>query len=191
MAEQVGQIQVTAQERSAVRSRAWREPLPEVRVPILPEEVIRRLEKRSQRGELPGFRALGAQEGTMRVEVSAFGSHVDRVLAAQVAATEGGAIVTFQGRRIWKVLWIVIIVFVLTLWPGVWLTHSMLITWFSWYRLNMWGTTAWYVPLTLIAIPGLLKALRASEQASWAHAHETIANIARTCDGAVAPPPPA
>ncbi|MCA9294404.1 MAG: hypothetical protein KDA20_11385 [Phycisphaerales bacterium] len=134
----------------------------------------------SQRGQLPGFRdALNGQ-----FEASAFGSHFDRTLVGEVAPTDQGSAIAFNARRHLKALIAVWVVFLLTLWPGVWLTHSMLLTWFGWYRLPMWGTTAWYVPLTLLCIPALLKVQRSSDAASWQHAQETISKIAKMCDGA-------
>lgn len=162
----------------------WRGHLPLVCSPLEVAAVMERLRRASQRGGLPGFRTVGEA----RFEASAFGSHFDRTLIGGVTADPQGSTIEFGARRHWKTLAGVWIVFALTLWPGVWLTHSMLLTWFGWYGLSMWGTVAWYVPLTLLGVPALMKVQRASDRASWAHAHETIEKIASLCAGTMVPP---
>ncbi len=179
MAEHVEQS--TDNGTGGIPAGSWRDGLPEVHVPIAPADVIARLQKRSQRGELPGFRT----QDKVTFEVAAFGVQFDRVISGDLAKADHGARIAFASQRPWKVLALIWVVFALTLWPGGWLTHSMFVTWFGWYRLSMWWTMAWYVPLTLLAIPALLKMQLANEKASWAHAHEMLDKIASTCDGSV------
>ena len=169
--------------------RAWRDPLPQVRSPLAPGAVVDRLQRTSQQGKLPGF--IRERSGSDGFEVTALGTHFDHRVRCAVGQTNEGSVIHGRGERPWRPIAVVWAIVILTLWPGVWITHSMLVTWFGWYRLELWGTAAWYVPLTLLAIPAVLKVQRASDVASWAHAHETLDLIARVCDGDVVSHPEA
>ena len=84
------------------------------------------------------------------------------------------------GSRLKRTLpWIVVFTTIITFWPGVLLTDSLMSTWFpSWYPKEIWVTYAWYFPLCLLMIPALWKQYRVSERASEEHLRETLAKLA-------------
>jgi hypothetical protein len=163
---------------SADRKPTWADPLPAVHLPsgMSASDVLATLSKESRRGRLAGFK-----KQTDRAFVcDAFGTLYDRTLRGTIGADH----ITFVGEPRRKLPIIVIVVFALTLYPGVLLTHTMLAMWFGWYPRELWITVAWYVPATLIAIPALIKHYRASERASRGHAQETIAKIEKALQAA-------
>jgi hypothetical protein len=188
----------------------WADPLPAVDAPVPPAEAVAALRKLSQRGKLAGFstepapahlKAVGAADriGDTPADRPIFACDVhgglyDRVLIGFVRPRSGegdgagqpaGCRIEFASTLLKKMPLIVAIGFVFVLFPGVWFTDSLLATWFNWYRLSVWQTAAWYVPLTLLAAPVLRTQFRASEAAARIHADETIAKIAATLGGSV------
>ena len=81
-------------------------------------------------------------------------------------------------------------VLAVTIWPGVWLTDSMLVTYFGWYsrwtHSMPWLTYAWYLPLTAAPLPwmwrGFVRKSRAEAVASGA---EMAQAVAQAVDGMV------
>lgn len=116
-------------------------------------EVMSRVSALSTRGKLPGFEKRGERSFAATV----FAEPYDRVLEATVADTGSGSRLTGEVRLKRKMPAIMIVAFLFTIWPGVWLTDSLLVTYFSWYPREFWVTIAWYVPLCLLAIPPLWK----------------------------------
>lgn len=142
--------------------------------------VVAALDRLAKRGKLPGFMKVGSGGGG-EFEVAAFGMLYDRVLRGRVE----GDRVRFGGRLKRGLPIGVAVGFVLTLYPGVLLTDTLLNMWFRWYPQELWVTVAWYVPLTLLAAPALWAQFKASERASRRHAEETIAKIATALGGDV------
>ncbi|MCA9282702.1 MAG: hypothetical protein KDA30_11735 [Phycisphaerales bacterium] len=117
-------------------------------------EVMARVSALSTRGKLPGF----VKRGERAFEATVFGEPYDRVLVAGVRDSgDGGSVIEGEVRLKRKMPTIMIVVFLFTIWPGVWLTDSLMVTYFSWYPRKMWVTVAWYVPLCLLALPALWK----------------------------------
>ena len=120
--------------------------LPELRTRQSPAEVVQRLEALARRGKLAGFRARS--DGVL-FEAECFAEPFDRVLEAR-ATTEGGVTrLVFSARTLWRAPAIMILVTALTIWPGVWLTDSMMRTYFSWYHIPTWW---WYMPVTIVPL---------------------------------------
>ncbi|GJQ30642.1 MAG: hypothetical protein HBSAPP03_25260 [Phycisphaerae bacterium] len=144
-------------------------PPPPFVVPLSPPEIRTRLEGLAKRGKLAGFRAL---DGT-RHEAVAYGAPFDYHLHIQVRAESGGSRLSFSltiQPRMPVIVWVVI---ALSVWPGVWLAHSMLLTYFESYPKSLGVTCAWYLPLTVLPVPWMwLKMLRNSRAAASAHAAE-------------------
>jgi hypothetical protein len=69
---------------------------------------------------------------------------------------------------------------VLTFFPGLYLTDSMLTTYFEWYRIETWW---WYVPLGLLMIPVLWKQYRVGSAVARVDAGELIGVVAREVEG--------
>lgn len=122
--------------------------------PLAPGEAMARVSALSTRGKLPGF----ARKGERAFEATVFGEPYDRRLEAEIVPTAGGSRIEGVVRLKRKMPALMIGAMVFAIWPGVWMTDSLLATYFaSWYPKSMWVTTAWYVPLTLLAIPPLWK----------------------------------
>ncbi len=75
------------------------------------------------------------------------------------------------------------VVLVLTVWPGVWLTDSMLRTYFTSYDFT---TAYWYVPLTLPFVPwGMWTAIKKSRKSARVEAEELIGDVRKTLETTV------
>lgn len=151
----------------------------EVQSGLEPGAVVDRLAERSRRGKLPGFRELAAPaSGARAFEADAFGNPYDRSLVGLVEPTPGGGSrLTFTLRTRWRLPIVVLVVLVLTVWPGVWLTDSLLTTYFGWYPRAFWVTAAWYLPLCALAVPVVIRQWKASKEQSAAHAAETVEKV--------------
>ena len=110
----------------------FRAGLPALTTGLGREEIVRRLDGAARRGKLAGF---VARTGEDLFEVEAYSAPFDHVLVARLAGGPEGRL-TFRLRMLRKLPLIYAVVLVLSLWPGLPLTHSMLVTYFSWYR---WG----------------------------------------------------
>lgn len=139
---------------------------------------LARLERLSRKGRLAGFRRVDGST----CEASVFGSLYDRVMTVSLTPAEGGTRVAMSTRLKPLTPAVVVVVMVFTLFPGVVVTHSMLETYFGGYPGALWVTCAWYLPLTLLAVPALLKQFRTSEAAAKEHALETAQKIARALE---------
>lgn len=154
-------------------------PLRDLRVPLAAEEIVRRLDEAARRGKLPGF-AAAAPGGEALFTLTDFGSPFESVLVA-APATEGDSTRLRFSIRLKPTMPVVFaIMLVITIWPGVWLTDSLLRTYSSWYMsLPDWATYAWYLPLTVpFCPPAMLAALRRSRASAAAEAQELIDKLA-------------
>lgn len=148
------------------------------------EQVIDSLRTLSRRGKLPGFETLA---GGFRAR--AFGDPFDHWLNAAVSAHEAGSRMEFTVTPALRMPLVFLVVTVLTIQPGMWLTHSMLATYFPWYGQNV-NTWWWYLPLVVLPLPVILVRMwRRSVQGAWSHALELRRTIA-TALGARTPETP-
>lgn len=77
--------------------------------------------------------------------------------------------------------WIYALLLIATVWPGVWVTDSMLKTYFSWYTIPTWW---WYLPLSVIPLPWMWRSfMHKSRAAADASAREVITDIAAAVGG--------
>jgi hypothetical protein len=158
----------------------FRAGLPALATPLGRDEILRRLDAAARRGKLAGF---AARSGADLFEVVAFSAPFEHVL---VARPTGGtpARLTFRPRMLQKMPLIFAVVLVLTLWPGLPLTHSMLVTYFSWYRWSEAITAAWYVPLTVLPVFWWLpRGIRKSRTEANVAAKEQIIRLRELLDG--------
>jgi hypothetical protein len=83
--------------------------------------------------------------------------------------------------------WIFALILVLTIWPGVWLTDSMLRSYWDWYSATPWWSTyVWYMPLTVPFCPVAMRsALRKSRAAAAAEIPAILAKVAAAADGKI------
>lgn len=159
-------------------------PIAVVATLLAPEAITARLLKLSKRGKLAGFAAR--RDGPL-FETEAHGLGFDFQLVAfhEAAAVPGAGQVRFELRPLWKLPLCIIAVTILAAGPGLWLTHSMMLTYFSWYKLSLLWTAAWYEPFTIVPVPWIMRrAWTKSRVAATEHARETIARIAAELGGA-------
>lgn len=134
------------------------------------QQVCSKLDALSKRGKLPDYKREGSQ-----FRLSAYGNQMDMTLAGHIAAVDGGSEIHFELQRQWKLIWIYAAVTVLTLWPGMALTDSMLSTYFSGYDFATW---MWYIPLVVLPTPIFAwREVRKSERMAVVSAGEMIERI--------------
>jgi len=146
------------------------QPLPTIATSLNDADLIARLLSLSKKGKLAGF----APGGRGLFEAEAYGTMFDYRLVA--IRTQDG--LRFEVRPVWKLPIILAIVLALAAGPGLWLTHSMMVTYFSWYTLSLAWTAVWYEILTIVPIPWYVRRewIR-SREAATSHAREIIPRI--------------
>ncbi len=153
--------------------------LPHIATDLDSNEIAKRARRQSERGKLPGFVAT-TPDGLY--EANAFGNPFDYRLIASHAP--GKLSFTMKIKRKMPIIFWAVMAF--TVWPGVLFTDSLLNTWFGWYPNETWITFAWYIPLTVLPLPWLHKAVMARTRlAALVHAHEQIHAIAKSLGGEV------
>lgn len=151
-------------------------PLPTLHTELAPDAILARLLQLSKRGKFAGFTT---QANGSFFEAEAHGTIFDFRLVASRNDQE----LRFHLRPLWKLPIVVVIVTLLAAGPGLWLTQSMMLTYFSWYKLSLAWTAAWYEPLTIVPVPWVMwKAWKNSKHAAREHALEAIARIAAALD---------
>jgi len=153
-----------------------------VRTPLAPDQVAAKAQEASRRGRLPGFERGG--DGGL-FSVVAFASPFDRRLVIRADAAEGGTLLGFA--LVLKPLMplVFLVVGITTIWPGVWITESMLESYFpgSWIARYTWW---WYVPLSTLPLPWAGWSMwTKSAREALASAEETIAAIAKETGGTI------
>lgn len=151
--------------------------LPAVQSPLSGIEVVKRLDEAARRGRLPGF-SRGPGDG--HFQLADFGAPFESILHARTVLSGSGCEVRFHTRLKPLAPWIFFAVLVLTVWPGVWLTDSMLKTYFDGYgaKPDSIPTWWWYVPLTIICIPlSMYPALKRSRASAHKEALSLIEKI--------------
>lgn len=140
-----------------------------------PEKVIGLLRALSQKGKLPGFEEVA---GGFRVR--AFGEPFDHWLTGAFSNVGEGTRIDFTLKAAAKMPLVFLVVSILTVQPGMWLTHSMLSTYFPWYGANI-QTWWWYVPLCIVPLPWMLwrmwRKSTISAQVHGAEQREKIAGV--------------
>lgn len=116
-----------------------------LRVDLDASQVRTRLDALSKRGKLPDYRSEGSS-----FRLSAYGNQMDMSLVGTISAAASGSEIRFELQRQWKMIWIYAAITVLTIWPGMALTDSMLSTYFSGYHFQTW---MWYVPIVVLPTP--------------------------------------
>lgn len=179
---------------TAIQSLSWLSPL-------APEAILEAFSAASRKGNLAGFKVLpsspdqGGQgeqaSSTRRCACDIFGSPYDRQLLVTIEPATGsdqpGSVLRFDTKLRKAFPIVVIVVMALAIWPGVWLTDSLLVTYFSWYPKASWVTPAWYLPLMILSVPVLIGQFRKSEAQAAEHAATLMAKL-RKLAGAPRPP---
>lgn len=154
--------------------------LPRVDVLLSPVEIVARLETAARRGRLPGFHRAGAEGrggGTSDAlfVLTDFGTPFESVLEGLARAQGAGCVLTFRTRLKPLMPWVFTLMLVASVWPGVWLTDSLIRTYFPSYDIATWK---WYIPLTAPFVPlAIWSAVKRSRAAGHAAAEELIRKI--------------
>ena len=150
--------------------------LPIIFSPLSGVEILARLDGAARRGKLPGFHK-GQNDSLFHL--ADFGSPFESALDATAVPTGAGTSLSFELRLKPLMPWVFVACLVLSVWPGVWLTDSMLKTYFiSWYTMSFWWTCAWYMPLTVPFVPiAILQSLRRSRASAKHAAMELITKV--------------
>lgn len=162
------------------------------------DDAIWKLEVMSRRGRLPGFRRVVGG-----FSVAAHGNPFDKTLTmmavedgggggsdgASVGGAGGGVVFRPELRIERRMPAIALVIFVLTVFPGVLLTDSFLRMHLEFYE--KWTTEGlvtwwWYVPLTVVSLVwAWFGAMKKSTKTAGASAREAIDKIAGELDGQV------
>lgn len=165
-------------------------PLPEVSSPLSGVEIVAKLDAAARRGKLPGFhKHIASNGGASKSDtdilfiLTDFGTPFESILEARATPSGSGSILRFTPKLKPTMPWIFIATLVLSVWPGVWLTDSMIRTYFTSYSWSFWGTCAWYLPLTILPTPF---AISSAFKKSRASAHKEALALIETIRSLVA-----
>lgn len=163
-----------------------------VRTSISPSEALAAFAERARRGKLAEYRngPLGSKGGDFSVEAAA--APFDHKLVGSFESAEQATLIRLRLHRHGWMPLIFAVILIVAVWPGVWLTDSMLVTYFGWYsswvRSMPWLTYAWYLPLTAGPLPWMWKGfIRKSRAEAHESAAEMAAAIAQAVNGTVEP----
>lgn len=151
--------------------------------PLAPGDALARLSSASKMGRLPGFTRDPGGKG---FRVSVLAGIFDHDLRATMAPDAGATRISFELLLRRRLPIIMVVVIVLSVWPGLPVTDSMLRLYFPAY--HQWGieTWWWYMPLLVISIPPLWMQFRRSQREARTEAGEQIAQLAKLLDGKIA-----
>lgn len=148
--------------------------LPDVRTSLAAPEVVERLERLSKRGKLPGF-ARGS--GQVLFSVEAYATPFEGVVEAHAETTPQATLLRFSYRMLTRLPAIFAVICVLTVWPGVILTDSLMKTYFPAFTESV-PTAWWYLPLTVLPFPWMwMSWLKKSRAMGIQSAQEQVAKI--------------
>lgn len=121
-------------------------------------------------GSLPGFVRTSPTSCASRI----FGQPFDRDLRIEATDVAQGSVVQLRTRLRRKMPIIFAVVAVLTVWPGVWLTDSLIQTYFSGASNWVIQTWMWYLPLAIIPLPFAARSMWRKSQASAAEHYAEV-----------------
>lgn len=166
------------------------ESLPAVETALDAAGVLAALERLAKRGKLAGFRRIDGRS----FGATAFGTPFDRELVGDVEERQVGDLSHRSVIR-WRLAWkrkmpaVFAVALVVSVWPGLPLTDSLLSTYWGWYEGvtgpdRAFRTWMWYLPLTVPFVPlAWLGALKKSRAGSVEHAGETVEKVREAVAG--------
>ncbi len=114
-----------------------------------PEQVLERVGQRARRGKLPGFEHAPSGADWL-FSVTDVGTPFEGRVLVHAARDGDSTELRFESKLKPTLPAVFAILLLVTIWPGVWMTDSLLVTYFSWYRIETWW---WYLPLTIPFVP--------------------------------------
>jgi hypothetical protein len=183
------------QDPAALAKQLQSAPLPTLTLPFPASAIVDALDKLARRGKLAGFSPITPAAATKApagalFSIAAFGNPFDAVLyAAPESAPQSqptpSTRLTFTRKLKLKGLIFFGLILLLTIWPGIELTRSLLASTFPEQRWLIDTLPYWYLPLTIISLPwGLWEAWRRSNRSSHLAAHIAIAKLSQDIPGA-------
>lgn len=161
--------------------------LPAVLCALTPAEVLDRLSTASRRGRMPGFHNHN-QPGGVLFSVAAFGQPFDGELRVRAAARPGGSTLRSEERILRRTPAIFILALAFAVWPGEYFMDQLMIQFLPGVR-DAVPTAWWYLPVTILPIPWLWRAvMRRTRESVRASALHAIERIAAELGGRVVPP---
>lgn len=165
--------------------------LPCVWSPLGAAALAEKLEESARRGLLPGL----GNTSTEGFEITDFGHPFESRLIGRIDPAEPGEPVgcrlRFRLEMKTRMLWVFVAVWCLTIWPGVWITHSMLRVYFPSYGASggfWYPTWLWYLPLTVPFAPiSIRSAIRKSRMSGGTEAVVLIGKVASAVGGNTEP----
>lgn len=159
--------------------------LPTLSTTLDPGKVVDQVDALARSGKLPEFER-GATVGTF--SCVAFGNPFDYALfgTAEPQPSGSGSTIRFDLKMSQKLPLIFAIVIIISIWPGLPLTHSLLVSYIDPGYMNLLNrfhlsTWMWYIPLTVLPLLWMIpKQLRQSREAALASAAESIEIIAES-----------
>ena len=152
--------------------------LPRIKTALSPDEIARRMLALAKRGKLPNH----ATDPKHLFRCDLFGEPLDFMLSCD-ASDAGGTTLRFSATIKLRTPIIFWVIAALTVQPGMWMTDSMIRTYFTSYDIPTWW---WYLPLTVLPLPFVwIRMLRKSRLAAKDHALELIERIRAEVDGAL------
>ncbi len=163
-----------------------------IECPGTPDEVIQQLDTAARRGKLPGFTPV---QGNLarKFSMADFGSPFESCLDGEIIPTSSGSKIRLAAPRLKPLFpWVFALLLAATVWPGSWLTDSMIRTYWDWYSARPdWVTYAWYIPLTLPFCPFAMRsALKKSRAGAAAEMPDLIQKISAASGGRIVPGDP-
>jgi len=150
---------------------------------LTPTEVAARLAKAGRRGRLPGFDAQS--QARFRIDCDAVPFEyalVGTIKEGPASASGPGSVILLHTERRRLMPMIFAVTLALTVWPGVWLTDSLVGVYWSaygrWSEQMPWLTYAWYLPISVLPLPWVWRSLtRKSKRMAAESAAKIIATI--------------
>lgn len=162
------------------------EALPTLATHLAARDVVQVATRLSKAGKLPGFTSDAPD---CLFVVDAHASPFDHALMVRAEeAPGGGSTLRFLLRLRRGMALVFLLICLVVVWPGVWLTHQMLGLYFDWYRWSLWQTCLWYLPVMVGPLPWLgRRALRKSRAEARASAMQVIEVLSRNLGAAIQP----
>ena len=148
---------------------------------LSPAQIVEKLGTRSKRGKLAGYelRRSPSAGGPAVIRLLAFGGIYDHELICTATAMNDvageGTRMSFELRLLRKMPLIAIALLVISVFPGLPLMDSMLVSYFSWYTIETWW---WYLPLVALTVPFMWKQYISGRSEARADAMATIDKLA-------------
>ncbi|QQS08529.1 MAG: hypothetical protein IPK69_11130 [Phycisphaerales bacterium] len=154
------------------------DPLPTITTRLAATQIVARAEALAKKGKLPGFEASpGAPAGEV-FQTKLFAGRLNATMIARITENAEPREVSFSIIHPKRPAMIIALVTILSIWPGMWITDSMIRTYIPSYSVSMWITAAWYLPLFVLPVPWVWRKMsNAAEPAAREHAVEQIESL--------------